>query len=426
MPDEGMSAVAEAVEPVNAEVNAGESTESTGSDDGQPKVKEGDKQDNRHQPDALKKHIADLRRRADSITDPVEKQAELDRIKFLYDTSGKARGYEQEFKTVREAREVRALLEAVGGRDGVTQMQSTLSEMEQNNQKLAAGDPSLAEMMWEKAPDGMQKLMPAMLDKFAQAKPQEFEKFIAPRTIGSLDQAGFPQAFDRMVKLYDAGKVDEAQAVRNELIQWVAGNRQAAQQQKQADPEVERLRAELAKRDQGQEAQKVDAAYSDVVSHAGPAIDRVAAPIIGKYGFTREEATAFRQAVWNHLQEARNGSDTYKTIAPAKQKQGYDKWTEYAKRWTDDNAETSIRAVLKTPPWSRLAGTKTPVTTVTQQPKVVSIQQGKHPAPDEINYDSGVAALKKAGLWKPQYHDLSDALMDGVAPLKAGGFRKFR
>ena len=151
MPDEGAVAVAEVIEPVNTDIDGGESTESTGSDDGQPKVKEGDKQDNRHQPDALKKHIADLRRRADSITDPVEKQAELDRIKFLYDTSGKARGYEQEFKTVREAREVRALLEAVGGRDGVTQMQSTLSEMEQNNQKLAAGDPSLAEMMWEKS-----------------------------------------------------------------------------------------------------------------------------------------------------------------------------------------------------------------------------------------------------------------------------------
>src|ERR1035437_1192408 len=201
MPDEGAVVVAEAVEtPVNTDIDGGESTEPTG--EGQPKT---DKQDNRHQPDALKKHISDLRRRADSITDPVEKQAELDRIKFLYDTSGKARGYEQEFKTVREAREVRALLEAVGGRDGVTQMQSTLSEMEQNNQKLAAGDPSLAEMMWEKSPDGMQKLMPAMLDKFAQAKPQEFEKFIAPRTIGYLDQAGFPQAFDRMVKLYDAG-----------------------------------------------------------------------------------------------------------------------------------------------------------------------------------------------------------------------------
>ena len=424
MPDEGMSAVAEAVEPVNAEVDAGESTESTGADDGQPKVKEGEgeRQDNRHQPDALKKHIADLRRRADAITDPVEKKAEIDRIKFLYDTSGKARGYEQQFPTVREAREVRALLESVGGREGVTQMQATLSEIEQVDRALAAGDPSVADRMWDEAPDGMPKLMPALLDKFAQAKPQEYEKFIAPRSIGYLDQAGFPQAFDRMVQLYDAGKIDEAQAIRNELIQWVSGNRQAAQQQKQADPEVERLRAELAKRDQGQESQKVDAAYSSVVDHAGTAIDAAARPLIGKLGLSREENAAFRQAVWNHLQETRNAHADYKTIAPAKQRQGYDKWTEYANRWTDDNAEASVRAVLKTPPWSRIASSKTPVTAVTKSPAQVSVQKGTEPSPSEIDYGpKGLQAARKAG-----FKDLGDMLLSGQAPLKAGGIRRWR
>ena len=422
MPEDGIAAVAEAVEPVNDGIVEQESTESTGADDGQPKVKEGeqDRQDNRHQPDALKKHIAELRRRADAMTDPVEKKAELDRIKFLYDTSGKARGYEQQFPTVREAREVKALLEAVGGREGVQQMQATLSEIEQVDQALSAGDPSVVERMWDEAPEGMPKLMPALLDKFAQVKPQEFEKFIAPRSIGYLDQAGFPQAFDQMVRLYDAGKTDEAQAIRNELIQWVTSNRQQAQQQ-QADPEVERLRAELAKRDEGQESQKVDAAYNDVVSHAGPSIDRAARPIIGKYAFTREEAGAFRQAVWNHLQETRNANADYKTIAPAKQRQGYDKWTEYAKRWTDDNAEASIRAVLKTPPWSRLTGSAKPAA-VTKTPGTVSVQQGKEPSPSEIDYSGkGLAAARKAG-----FKDLGDMLLSGQAPLKAGGIRKWR
>jgi hypothetical protein len=428
MPEDGIAAVAEAVEPVNAEVDAGESTESTGADDGHPKVKEGeqDRQDNRHQPDALKKHIAELRRRADAMTDPVEKKAELDRIKFLYDTSGKARGYEQQFPTVREAREVKALLEAVGGREGVQQMQATLSEIEQVDQALSAGDPSVVERMWEEAPDGMPKLMPALLDKFAQAKPQEYERFIAPRSIGYLDNAGFPQAFDRMVQLYDAGKTEDAQAIRNELIQWVTGNRQQAQQQ-QADPEVERLRAELAKRDEGQEQQKNESAINEVINYAGPAIDRVAAPIIGKFGFTKDDLSAFRRAVWNHLQDTRNEHPDYKTIGPAKIRQGRDKWVAYANRWTDDNAEASIRAVLKTPPWPRIASAKTPVAAVTKSPAQVSVQQGKQPSPSEILYGrEGVDVLRKAGHWKAGYKDLADAIMDGVAPLKAGGIRRWQ
>ena len=355
------------------------------------------------------------------MTDPVEKKAELDRIKFLYDTSGKARGYEQQFPTVREAREVKALLEAVGGREGVQQMQATLSEIEQVDQALSAGDPSVVERMWEEAPDGMPKLMPALLDKFAQAKPQEYERFIAPRSIGYLDNAGFPQAFDRMVQLYDAGKTEDAQAIRNELIQWVTGNRQQAQQQ-QADPEVERLRAELAKRDEGQEQQKNESAINEVINYAGPAIDRVAAPIIGKFGFTKDDLSAFRRAVWNHLQDTRNEHPDYKTIGPAKIRQGRDKWVAYANRWTDDNAEASIRAVLKTPPWPRIASAKTPVAAVTKSPAQVSVQQGKEPAPSEIDYSSkGLQAARKAG-----FKDLGDMLLSGQAPMKSGGIRRWR
>jgi len=268
----------------------------------------------------------------------------------------------------------------------------------------------------------MPKLMPALLEKFAQAKPQEYEKFIAPRSIGYLDQQGFPQAFDRMVQLYDAGKTDEAQAVRNELIQWVVGNRQSATQEKQVDPEVERLRQELAKRDEGQESQKVDAAYSDVVNHAGPTIDKIARPIIGKFGLTKEENSAFRNAVWNHLQESRNSNADYKTIAPAKQRQGYDKWTEYAKRWTDDNADASIRAILKTPPWSRLANTQKTTTQVTKSPAVANVQKGQEPLPSEIDYGpNGKIAARKAG-----FKDLSDMILEGQAPLKTGGIRKWR
>ena len=424
MAEDGIGAVAEVVEPVNSDIDGGESTEPTGADDGQPNIKEGegDRQDNRHQPDALKKHISDMRRRAEAITDPVEKKAELDRIKFLYDTSGKARGYEQVYPTVREAREVKAMLDAVGGREGVTQMQATISEIEQIDQALSAGDTSVVARMWEEAPDGMPKLMPAMLDKFAASKPQEYERFIAPRSIGFLDQQGFPQAFDSMVNLYEAGDTVRAQQLRDQLIQWVAGNRQAAQQQAKADPEVERLKAELAKRDEGQQSQKVEAAYNDVVSHAGPAIDKVAQPIIGKLGLGKDEMGAFRQAVWNDLQQRRNAHADYKTIAPAKQRQGYDKWTEYANRWTDDNAEASVRAVLKTPPWSRIASSKTPVTAVTNSPAAVSVQAGKEPSPNEIDYSGrGLAAARKAG-----FKDLGDMILNGQAPLKSGGIRKWR
>lgn len=419
---EGMdgAAVLESPEVSQAEVSEDVSTESAETEG--EKLEQSDKADNRRQPDALKKHIADLRRQAETITDPIEKKAALDRIKMLYDTTGKARGYEEVFPTVREAREFKALLDAAGGREGFQQMQTTLSEIEKIDAQLAAGDPTVANRLWDEAPDGMPKIIPSLLDRYAKEKPQEYQQFIAPKSIGYLDQNGFPQAFDRMVQLYEAGKTEDAQMLRDQLIQFVVGNRQAAQQQKQADPEVERLRHELEQLKQGGESQKVEAAYNSVLDHASSAIDTTAKPIIGKYGLTKDEMSAFRSAVWDHLEKSRNANDTYKTVAPAKVKQGYNKFIEYANRWTDDNADASIRAVLKTPPWSRLTASQKTVPAVTKAPGATNIQQGKQPAPSEIDYSpKGLQLVRKAG-----FKDIQDALLSGQAPLKTGTLRKWR
>lgn len=416
--DAGGTAVVESTESIE-QPNLGE--ESTQSTDAVDKHEPIEKQDGRRQPDALKKHIGDLRRHADTLTDPAEKQAALDRIKFLYDTSGKARAYEEQYPTVREAREVKALLDSVGGRDGFTQMQSVFAEVQKFDKQLTAGDPAAVEQMWHDAPEGMPKLVPAMLDKFAQAKPEEYAKFIAPKSITFLDSQGFPQAFDRMVQAYEAGKVEDAKAIRDQLVQWVSGNRQQTQQTKQADPEVERLRQELAQRDQQAESAKVDGAYNAVIDHAGPTIDGVLKPLVAKLGLSAEGYKALRNDVWSHLQDARNADATYKTVAPAKQRAGYDQFTEYAKRWTVDNAETSARAIVKARYGHQLQnGAK--VQTITRAPGAVAIQVGKEPLPSEVDYSArGKQAALKAG-----FKDLEDMILSGQAPLKAGGIRKWR
>jgi hypothetical protein len=423
MSDELGTAVVDVVEPSQADISADAPNESTDVVDGKPKEPEQEKQDGRKQPDALKKHIADLRRQAESIVDPVEKKAALDRIKYLYDVSGKAKAYEEQFPTVREVREVKALLDTVGGRDGVIQMQSLLSEVEQIDQQLAAGDAKVIDRMWQEAPEGMPKLIPAFVDRFAKEKPQEYEQFIAPKSIGYLDQQGFPQAFDRMVQEYEAGNKDVAARIKDQLIQWVQSTRQqvSQQQQKQADPEVERLRQQLAERDQKEQSAQVETAYNAVISHAGPAIDSVLKPLVAKLGLTAEGYQALRNDVWNHLQDTRNADATYKTVAPAKQKQGYSQWTEYAKRWTQDNAEASARAMVKARYGHQLqnGAVQKPVTS---PPGVTPIQKGKEPLPSEIDYSvKGKIAAQKAG-----FKDIADMILSGKAPLKAGGIRQWR
>ena len=62
------------------------------------------------------------------------------------------------------------------------------------------------------------------------------------------------------------------------------------------------------------------------------------------------------------------------------------------------------------------------MTAVTKSPAAVSVQAGKEPSPNEIDYSGrGLAAARKAG-----FKDLGDMILNGQAPLKSGGIRKWR
>jgi hypothetical protein len=222
MPDDGAVAVAEA--PV-AEVSSVESAEVESTQSTETQTQETDRQDGRKQPDALRKRIAEIRRQADSITDPAEKQRLLDDAKELNNRVGKVAAYEQHFATVREARETKALIDSLGGREGLTNLQSVHAKAAEIDKALETGDPSIVGKMWEEAPQGMAKLAPVIFARLEQANPQEYAKAVIPHAVKFFDNAGFPEAFDQMVQLYQGGKKAEADALALRLGRWFSSQR---------------------------------------------------------------------------------------------------------------------------------------------------------------------------------------------------------
>ena len=162
MPDEGAVAVAEApvAEPAaqpSTEILPGESTQAT-------EKPEPEKTDGRKQPDALRKRIADLRRQADSVADPAEKQRLIEDAKALNDGMGKMRAYEQHFPTVKEARETKALVESLGGREGLTSLQNVQARAAEIDRALETGDlPS-----WPGCGKRLRKAWPSSLRRFSR------------------------------------------------------------------------------------------------------------------------------------------------------------------------------------------------------------------------------------------------------------------
>lgn len=423
--EDGAVAVAEApvVDAASTPDASTVDTESTGHVD--TEQQQDDKTDGRKQPDALRKRIADLRRQADSIADPAEKQRLLDDAKRLNDGIGKVRAYETVYPTVREAKEAKTLIDSLGGREGLTNLQGVYARVQEIDHAFEVGDPSIIAQMWEDAPDGMVKLAPAIFARLEQANPQAYEKAIVPHAVKFFDNAGFPEAFDEMVGLYQKGQKEQADALAQKLGRWFSGQRQATQNgnETKSDPEKERLQRELQERDQKANAAAIDRAYNDVVAHAAPVIDKYLKPIVAKLGLSKEQYEALREDTWKHLQDTRNSDATYKTVAKAKYAQGVDKATEYIKQETENRAEDAARSRANF--WyghqlrNGAVATKKPATAAPVSP---SITRGKEPSPSEIDYGpKGIAAAKKAG-----FKDLGDMILAGKAPLKAGGIRQWR
>lgn len=420
MADEGAVAVAEA--PV-VDVGA-ESFVDTPAEGGQeqPDKPEADKLDGRRQPDALRKRIAGLKSQAEAVTDPNEKASLLADAQALTNSVGKVGAYEKVYPTVREARETKALVESFGGREGLANAQQTLSRVQEIDHKLEIGDPSAAKTMWDEAPQGMAKLVNPILSEFEQRSPQEYDKAMAPHAVKFLDKSGFPEAYDDMVSAYQAGDKARGDALSAKLAQWVTAQRQGQQQEKRADPEVERLQRELDERKSGESKQATDRAYSDVVTHAGPTIDKYLRPIVAKLGLSKEQYSALREDTWKHLQDTRNSDETYKLTANAKYKQSMDAATTYIKGETESRAQASARARANFWYGHQLknGAVKTPNATAT--PLTPGIIRGKEPSPAEIDYSpKGIQVAKKQG-----FKDLSDMILAGKAPLKAGGVRQWR
>src|SRR6185312_1085547 len=400
MSDDGAVAVAEA--PV---VDGAESfVDAVPVETKEAEKPEADKLDGRRQPDALRKRIAALKSQAEGVADPNEKASLLADAQALTNSVGKVGAYEKVFPTVREAREVKTLVDTFGGREGLAGVQATLSEVQQIDQQLEAGDPAVNTRMWDEAPQGMAKLAPLIFAEMEKRNPQEYAKAVVPHAVKFFDNSGFPEAFDQMVGLYQSGDSAKGDALAAKLAQWFSSQRQGTQAEPKTDPRVEQLQRELEERKNGESAQATDRAYNDVVSHAGPVIDKYLKPIVAKLGLSQAQYQALRADTWKHLQDERNADETYKTIANAKYRQGMDAATSYIKGETEVRAEEAAKARAKFWYGHQLknGAVKTPNATAT--PITNGVTRGKEPSPSEIDYSpKGVAVAKKQG-----FKDLSD------------------
>lgn len=99
---------------------------------------------------------------------------------------------------VKEVKEIKTKLEAVGGFEGITQLQTEVKDWQALDQRFTAGDPAFVEEIAAASPEAFTKLAPAVFSKFNEVSPDGFSKYIAGIFQNDMASAGLYNTLDRL------------------------------------------------------------------------------------------------------------------------------------------------------------------------------------------------------------------------------------
>jgi len=125
--------------------------------------------------------------------------------KALRDAYFGEQAFKKEFPTVKEAREAKAFIAAIGGAEGWENTQNVIQNIEQSDALVHEGDPQIwdniiDDLKSENHLDALPKLAAGGLDKLKAINNEQFEEVIAPHFLAGLEQVNLPRAISSLTK----------------------------------------------------------------------------------------------------------------------------------------------------------------------------------------------------------------------------------
>lgn len=107
-------------------------------------------------------------------------------IRHMRDKFFAAQQYEKTVGSIDKARETKALLESIGGEDGISELQTAADDLRTLDEGFASGDPEIINTLAQQSPEGFKKLVPAALAALSRIDPQAYEDTIRPPLVRTL------------------------------------------------------------------------------------------------------------------------------------------------------------------------------------------------------------------------------------------------
>lgn len=169
-------------------------------------------------------------------------------------------------------REKYALIESVGGVEGITQIQERVAEFDATDAMIASGDPKALESMGPEFDSGLAKLTPTILDRVMKANPEAYAAALLPHLMTGLMNTPMVGDLNRMIDILQAPHLDEAGKIKaitdamSRIGQWFDVNEKKAGQLKSAPADAKAN--DLTQREQAFEQQQQQAHWTNNIAPA--------------------------------------------------------------------------------------------------------------------------------------------------------------
>lgn len=278
------------------------------------------------------------------------------------------------FRDMDEARATKATLAAVGGHEGIAEMQKTIAAFQDIDDLMDRGDPEVLDTMIEASPEGFKRLVPAAMEKLRGMDQQAFNDTILPILAENLANAGLKEEILASIEELRAGAGENAQRRLASIARWIAGidDQTSRMKSQRPDPRVSQYESREKESRQRDETYFRTNVGQGLMNYLNPRLGDELERMWDGYNLTEDAKKGLAQDVFNELEAMMGKNEAYKTQANALIRQrDYGKTLEYMKTRADIDLPVAAKAV-----WDRRYGfMKKPAA----KPRAAAPQVGNQP-----------------------------------------------
>ena len=209
-------------------------------------------------------------------------------------------------EAIQHIRNMRATIDSLGGEQGISDLQSEVSDYRKEIQDFANGSKELIEQLYDpENPVGLIRATRNSLDVLQAKNVAHFDEAILPHFAARLEKAGLGNAVEELLGFVKEGKGQEAYNLLGEVKKWLSSVKdKAANIDKAAtakNPEAEKLAKDKQDFEDQKQKDFQTRVETDVNRWNNPELDKVLGPLQKQLGLQKEGMSHFRNGVISRI-----------------------------------------------------------------------------------------------------------------------------